>query len=53
MNSTSAELVSIQALCPASAAASAFAFTLSSVTVGVAGAAAAAGRFSGRFFLRD
>src|SRR3954469_23762809 len=32
MKSTRAELVSIQALCPASAAASAFALTLSSVT---------------------
>src|SRR6185503_3881845 len=36
MNSTSAELVSIQALCPARAAASAFAFTLSRVTAGAA-----------------
>src|SRR4051794_19623416 len=39
MNKTSAELVSIQALCPASAAASAFVLTVSSVTGGVAGAA--------------
>src|SRR4051794_6085833 len=42
MNSTSAELVSIQALCPASAAASAFALTLSSVGAGVSGACASA-----------
>ena len=46
MNSTSAELVSIQALCPASAAASALALTSSSV--GAAGVSAAAAAASSR-----